>query len=125
MKTKNYTLPVNLPSIDEFAVRFPQYGNFANNNGRFLYQRIVSPDCFNNARVATLELNLPAVAGIANICYQTVLEQATIEWRGFVKQFIGAVVCKLMEDNGFTKTGIKKSVPHSKFTKGEFYQLGK
>jgi hypothetical protein len=122
MKTETFTLSVNLPSVEEFAERFPQYGDYARHDGNFLFERIVTPDCYNNARVTTLELKLPAVAGIAEICYQTVLEHATIDWRGFVKQFIGAVVCKLMEDNGFEKTGIKKSVPHPKFTKGEFYK---
>ncbi len=123
MKTKTFTLSVNLPSVEEFAERFPQYGDYAKHEGNFLFERIVTPDCYNNARVATLVLKLPAVAGVAEICYQTVLENGTIEWRGFVKQFIGAVVCKLMEDNGFSKTGVKKSVPHAKFTKGEVYQL--
>ncbi len=123
MITKTYTLSVNLPSVDEFAERFPQYGIFAKQTGKFLFERIVTPDCYNNARIATLELKLPAVAGIAEICYQTVKENDTIDWNGFVKQFIGAVVCKLMEDNGFKKTGTKKSIPHGGFTKGEFYQL--
>jgi len=123
MKTKTFTLSVNLPSVEEFAERFPTYGNYAKGDGNFLFERIVAPDCYNNAKVATLVFELPAVAGVAEICYQTVSEHATIEWRGFVKQFIGAVVCKLMEDNGFEKTGTKKSVPHAKFNKGEFYKL--
>lgn len=123
MKTKTFTLSVNLPSVEEFAERFPKYGNYAKGDGNFLFERIVMPDCYNNAKVATLVFELPAVAGIAEICYQTVSEHATIEWRDFVKQFIGAVVCKLMEDNGFEKTGTKKSVPHAKFSKGEFYKL--
>src|SRR5688572_4121501 len=92
MKTKTFTLSVNLPSVEEFAERFPQYGDYAKHEGNFLFERIVAPDCYNNARVITLQLKLPAVAGIAEICYQTVLEHGTIEWRGFVKQFIGAVV---------------------------------
>jgi len=125
MKKGTFTLPVNLPLVEEFAERFPQYGEYAKHEAKFLYERIVAPDCYNNARVATLMFGLPAVAGVAEICYQTVLEHGTIEWRGFLKQFIGAVVCKLMEDNGFSKTGTKKSVPHAKFTKGEFYELKK
>jgi hypothetical protein len=122
MKTDTYSLSVNLPSVEEFGERFPQYGDFAKHEGNFLFRRIVTPECYNNARIATLVFKLPAVAGVAEICYQSVLEYKTIEWRGFLKQFIGAVVCKLMEDNGFEKTGIKKSVPHVKFTKGEFYR---
>ena len=123
MKIETFTLLVKLSSVEEFADRFPQYGNYAKQEGNFLFERIISPDCYNIARVTTLELKLPAVAGIAEICYQTVLKNATIEWCTFAKQFIGALTCKLMEDNGFSKTGIKKSIPHDKFTKGELYQL--
>jgi len=123
METEIYTISVNLPTLEEFGKRFPQYGRYARNDGRFIFERIVSPESFISARVATLDLELPAVAGIADICYQLVKDQRTIEWRGFIKQFIGAVVCKLMEDNGFVKTGRKKSVPHSNFTKGEVYTL--
>jgi hypothetical protein len=122
MNTENFTLAVNLPTLEEFGERFPQYGNYAKNEGRFLFERIVSPECFNSARVSTLDFNLPAVAGIADICYRAVMEQGSLEWCGFIKQFIGAVICKLMEDNGFEKTGIKKSVPHPQFTKGEVYR---
>ena len=122
MKTTKFSFSVNLPSVDDFAERFPQYGNFARGDGRFLYGGIVTPEGFNNARVATLVFEFPAVAGVAKLCYEAVQKEDSVEWRGFVKQFIGAVVCKLMEDNGFKKTGIKKSVRHPEFTKGEFYQ---
>lgn len=122
MKTTEISFLVHLPSVDDFAERFPQYGNFARDEGMFLYEEIVTPEGYNNASVATLVFEFPAVAGVANLCYEAVLEENTIEWRGFVKQFIGAVVCSLMEANGFEKTGIKKSVRHPQFTKGEFYR---
>lgn len=122
METKQYCLSVNLPTVDEFEERFPQYGNYARNEANFLFRGIVSPESFVNTKVAT-QSGLPAVAGIANDCYKLVIKNGTLEWRGFTKQFIGAVVCKLMEDNGFKKTGIKKSIPHPEFTKGEYYKL--
>ena len=120
MEKRQFSLLVNLASVDEFEERFPQYGNYARNEARFLFERIISPESFNNAMVAT-HLELPAVSGVADDCYKLVQENGSIEWRSFTKQFIGAVVCKLMEDNGYLKTGIKKSVPHSSFTKGEFF----
>jgi len=122
METKQFTLLVNLPTVDEFRERFPTYGNYASNEGSLLFKKIVSPESFIFAKVAT-QLQLPAVSGIAENCYKLVIENGTIEWRDYTKQFIGAVVCKLMEDNGYKKTGTKKSVSHPKFTKGEFYQL--
>ena len=122
METRQFSISVNLPTIDEFEERFPQYGNYARNEGNLLFARIVSPESFINAKAAT-QSRLPAVAGIADDCYKLVIQNGSIEWRGFTKQFIGAVVCKLMEDNGYKKTGIKKSIPHPEFTKGEFYKL--
>ncbi len=121
METRSLTIFVNIPTVDEFGERFPQYRNYARNEANFLFEQIASPESFIYAKVAT-QLELPAVAGIADVCYKLVIENGTIEWRDFTKQFIGAVVCKLMEDNGFKKTAIKKSVPHHEFTKGEFYQ---
>lgn len=122
METKQFTISVNLPTVDEFKERFPTYGNYASDEGNLLFEKIVSPESFIYAKVAT-KLNLPAISGIAEDCYKLVLESETIEWRGYTKQFVGAVVCKLMEDNGYKKTGTKKSVPHKEFNVGEFYQL--
>jgi len=122
MKTENYSLTVNIPNVDEFGKRFPQYGNYARTDGKALFDRIMSPSCFINASVVTTELGLPAVSGIAELCYRLVKNNDSVEWRDFTKQFIGAVVCKLMEDNGFSKTGGKKSIPHEMFTKGEVYR---
>lgn len=121
MKIQTYSQPVNLPTIDEFRDKYPQYGNYAENEARFLYDEIVCPKSFIFAMAAT-KMEFPAVTGVAEECYQLVQTKGTIEWRGFTKQFIGAVVCTLMEANGYEKTGIKKSVPHQKFTKGEVYK---
>jgi hypothetical protein len=122
METQTFSLDVQLPSIEEFTEHFPQYGKFAKNEGRFLFDAIISTESFIRAKIAT-ELGLPAVAGIARLSYQAVAEQSSLEWRGFLKQFIGAAVCVLMEANGFEKTGQKKSVSAPNFTKAEFYRL--
>lgn len=124
MQVQSFELPVNLPSVDEFAAHYKQYGRFARGDGQFLFTLLVSPASYVRARVATADLNLPAVAGIAEMCYQAVQVQTSVEWSGFVKQFIGAIVCCLMEANGFQKTGTKKAIPHHAFTKGEMYRQG-
>lgn len=68
-------------------------------------------------------LEMPAVAGIARSCYQQIQVQKEVSFSNFTKQFMGALVCTLMEANGFRKTGRKKAIPHPMFTKGEFYVL--
>lgn len=37
------------------------------------------------------------------------------------KQFLGALMCSLMEHNGFVKTGRKGSVPQQGWNRGEVY----
>ena len=108
MQVQPFHLSVNLPTVDDFAARYKQYGQFARGDGHFVFALLVSPTSFVRAQVATVDLDLPAVAGVAKICYEAVQAQTRIEWSGFVKQFIGAVICCLMEANGFKKTGTKK-----------------
>jgi hypothetical protein len=82
----------------------------------------MSVKSFIKAEVFT-ELGLPAVTGVAERCYSVAKDEEEIKWRGYLKQFIGAVVCALMEANNYSKTGNKASVPHHAFTKGEVYKL--
>jgi hypothetical protein len=114
---------VNIPGVEDFAGHYPQYGMLARNDFRFLFELLMSPDAYIRARVATLDLALPAVAGIAEICYQAVQGHPGTEWNGLLKQFVGAAICSLMMANGFEKTGTKRAIPHHSFTKGEFYRL--
>ena len=123
MQSQSFQLSVNLPSVEDFADRYKQYGQFARGDGQFLFTLLVSPTSFVKAQVATIDLSLPAVAGVAKISYEAVQVQTGIEWSGFIKQFIGAVICCLMEANGFKKTGKKKAIPYHAFTKGELYIL--
>lgn len=123
MPSKDFVFTVNLPTIEEFGERFPQYKGYAMNEGRFLYEIIISPESFIHARAITLILELPALTAIAEACQKAVLSRGSLDNWDFQKQFIGAVVCKLMEANGFEKKGQKKSVPIDHFTRGEVYQL--
>jgi hypothetical protein len=121
MQSQTLTLNIQIPELADFVDRFPQYGPFARGNGHFMFNLIMSPLSFLRCQVAT-ELNLPAVAGVAEISVNATSKQHVVAFDGFLKQFIGALVCSLMEANGFLKSGKKKSVPHPAYTKGEFYQ---
>ena len=122
MRTDRFSLSAQIPSTSDFAKVYRQYGPFAGGDGLFLFDLISSADALNRARVATLDLKLPAVAGIAKTCHDAVAQQNRVAWSGFVKQFIGAVTCSLMEANGFRKTGRKRRIPHKAFTVGEVYE---
>ena len=121
MEAQSFSQVVQIPELADFETRFPQYGPFARENGNFMFNVVMTPLSFLRCQFAT-ELNLPAVAGIAEISFDTTSQQSFVQFDGFLKQFIGALVCSLMEANGFTKSGKKKSVPHHAYTKGEFYQ---
>jgi hypothetical protein len=62
------------------------------------------------------------VAAVAEMGFSAASKQKLVQFDGFLKQFIGALVCSLMEANGFMKSNKKKSIPHHAYTKGEFYQ---
>jgi len=120
MKTNQMAIVANAPDTDEFAKRFPQYGPFARGKGAYLFKVITSVDSYNRMQILT-ELKFPAVSGIAEICYQETSKKNG-ELSAYTKQFIGAVVCSVMEMNAYSKTGKKKTIPHKYFTKGEVYK---
>ncbi len=121
MTKESFNVSINIPEIADFEKKYPQYGPFVKENKKITFNIVMKPINFLRCQIAT-ELNLPAVAGVADVCFKEVSKQKDIQFNGFFKQLIGALVCCLMEANGFEKTGKKKSIPHSAFTKGEFYQ---
>ena len=121
MQKQSTNIEAQIPDLNDFGKRFPQYGPFAQNEGNFIFNSIMCPSSFFRAKIVT-EMNLPAVSGVAEICFQATTQQKIIPFNGFLKQYIGAIVCTLMEANGYSKTGKKKAIPHHAFTKGEFYQ---
>jgi hypothetical protein len=120
-----HTIACAVPSVADFSERFPRYGNFAANQGQFLFNLLMTPQSYVAAEVATVDLDRPAIAGVAKRIRQTVrqipADQRPRKW-GALKQFAGAVVCALMEANGFRKTGLKRSVSIRGFNRGEVYR---
>lgn len=120
MKASTYTEKINIPSADDFAIRYPQYAPFALADGKMLFEKLMSPRALIMARAAT-EMNLPAVQGIADLCNEEFSSVIKKRAKNFISQFVGAAVCLLMEANGYTRSGKKKSVNHCNFSKSEFY----
>lgn len=66
----------------------------------------------------------PAVAGITFLI-APILENVPTEEVDYVKKGTGAIVCAIMEANGYEKTGVKKAVPpfpYRVFSRGEVYK---
>ncbi len=118
MKSK-FQIEVEIPTLEEFAAKYPPYGNWAREQGRPIFDLLTEPENFLRARFAT-ELGLPAVAGIAHLCEAIFGEGLKNDF--FVKQAIGAIVATLLEANGFVKTGERKAITQKSFTKGMTYK---
>ena len=119
---QDFLYPVNLPTTEEFGESYHTYKNVAVDEFRFLFDAIVTPESFITCMVVTDILKLPALTGIAQHCRELVEASGNLERWSFQKQFIGAVVCNLMEANGYEKKGQKKAVPINYYTKGEVYR---
>lgn len=119
MPMETYTTRVKIPSHETFAGRFPQFGTrVQQGDGARLWDFVMRPETFLYARLVTEELELPAVAGIANACRAMMggrLEDAD-------KQLVGGLVCCLMEENGYAKDNRKRAIPQDGWTKGEVYR---
>ena len=118
MKSETYRKDVRLPSREEFAQDYPQYGPKVRADGSDLFDLVMRPDSFVRAMVVTEALGLPAVSGIANEC--AAARRGTIADTG--KQLVGALTCALMTRNGFRKKGQKRSIPQRGWSRGEVYE---
>jgi hypothetical protein len=115
--TARYAITVAIPTVKEFAERFPHYGPRARDKGRHFFELAMAPETFVDASALTRCLQIPAVTAIAEAAVQ--LADGQISRTD--KQYLGALMCCLMEHNGFAKTGQKGSVPHPAWNRGEVY----
>lgn len=115
METKHFTFTARIPDRDEFGGKYTAYKNHATSGGSRLFDLIMVPEPLFAAIVAT-DMGFPAVAGI-----EKKVSEEVNTLSDFDKQYVGALVCAMMEENGFRKTGEKKPTPLGIFTVGEFY----
>ncbi|RKX45627.1 MAG: hypothetical protein DRP64_04430 [Verrucomicrobia bacterium] len=124
MKTKKYTKNVQIPELVDFEDRFRRYAPFSKDTGNSLFTAVMTPESFVSAEEATY-LNRPAVAGIVR-GIDHLLPPAGKD-RDYAKQYLGALVCCLMEANEYKKVRFngkdqKKAVGISGFTVGQVYE---
>jgi hypothetical protein len=120
MEDKKVEVIVTLLTIDNFLEKYPRFTSFAKGDGKVLFDAIMQENVFIDTSVIANH-GYPSVLGVANQCEEIISKSEKLEADSFTKQFIGSVVCALMEANGYKKTGNKKSVPHNLFSTGEFY----
>lgn len=120
MQTVTFQQPVQLPQVEDFLVKYPRFSALAAGAGNRIFNQIMQPEVFINARAAA-DFGLPSVLAVAEMCKMASEEPGAPQLDSFTKQFVGAAICSLMEANGYKKTDNKRSVPHPSFTVGEVY----
>ncbi|WP_152666180.1 hypothetical protein [Pseudomonas abietaniphila] len=111
--------------MESFAKTHPSQFNELNAHAFNFIDFINSKESFTNMRVVTDALELPAVAGIVKFCAEAILATTPTVKRSSLKRSIGALVCAVMEANGYAKTGIQRAVPpvpERVFQSSEVYQ---
>lgn len=111
-------------SADEFRTKYRNFAPLLNRADIRLWPALNNAAAFSHMRSATVCWGYPAVAGITFLV-APLLGSVPDEEVDYVKKGIGAIVCAIMESNGFEKTGIKKSVPrypYRVFSRGEVYR---
>jgi len=123
MKTEKYIKTVQIPELIDFEKRFRRYAPYSESTGSPLFAAVMTPESFVSAEEATY-LARPAVAGIVRAVEH--LLPTDRKDRDYAKQFVGALVCCLMEANDYAKVQSngkdkKKAVGVEGFTVGQVY----
>jgi hypothetical protein len=96
--------------IEDFKKKYRHFGPLVMGAAAPLYTAINNEESFRKLVWATEDLDLPAIAGIVKLCAEIILA-APPELHDQLKKCAGAIVCAVMEANGYQKTGVKKAVP--------------
>ena len=123
MQEKNITLKVLCPSLKDFSAQYPQYASYANKEGKELFNLLTTPTMILKA-ISASQIGAVAVAGIAEDVVDFWKKSKGVAPSNYTKQFVGAIICTIMLCNNFRKSGKKKSVGHTAFSKGELYLIG-
>lgn len=112
-------------SREDFQAKYRNFAPLLDRADLQLWPALNNAGAFSHMRSATVCWEYPAVAGITFLI-APILESLTSEEVDYVKKGVGAIVCAIMESNGFEKTGVKKAVPpfpHRVFSRGEVYRF--
>lgn len=115
MGTRQFKCKVICPTKDDFAKQYHQYAPFAMGEGRELFDLIIRSANFIRMAIVR-DLGFAALFGGAEPCCNLAQMQSK-PLTPYGKQFIGVVVCCLVENNGYKKTGLKKSIGYLEFSR--------
>ncbi len=116
--TVPFEIQLNIPSASDFVAGYPQY-KAALSTEAWLFELLTQPEVIVAMFVLTDRTSLPAVSAAARAINSAAAQNGGLT--RFKKQFSGAVTCCIMERNGYTKTGKKRSVGVKEWSVGEVY----
>ena len=121
------TYPVCVPAQgSEFRLKYRNFAPIMDRADLDLWAELNNEVAFSHMRSATECWDYPAVAGITKQV-APILEQFSTAEQNHIKKAIGAMVCCIMEANGYIKTETKRSVPPIPcrvFSRAEVYRQG-
>ncbi len=53
VESKQFTINANCPNVDEFSKRFPQYGPYAREEGKFIFEILTNVENFYKMKIVT------------------------------------------------------------------------
>lgn len=119
----------NLDIEKDFKTKYTAHiKRFNSVEGKLLLAIITDPVMILSMMIVSDELKLPAVSVIAGVCSDA-LKAIGKELNDNTKRFIGALVCSVLEANGYQKkvrdkdnSYEKRAVSHSDFTVAQVYE---
>jgi len=106
-------------TLDDFAEDFPHFRRRAATGlGHRFFEHMRRAQAFVEMAAVT-KVGLPAVSAVADEIWQ----MAGRDLRDPYKQLVGALARTQMRVNGFEKLGVKRSILHGAWNRGEVYRL--
>jgi hypothetical protein len=120
MNKIKFNKEINILSKNDFLEERPQFkATLDSQIGTKLFDFTIQKEIIMDLIYFSKLTNSPAVEGVVNSLKAIGIN--SLENRE--KQFFGALVCEILEVNGFEKTGKKSTVKSGIFTTGEVYRV--
>ena len=111
---------ITIPSLREFAKRNPHLRRYiASREGRWLFRLLMNQIALHGAEEATTR-SLPALAGVAERIVHGAI-RSEINCTRHMRTCAGALICALLEANGYEISGGRRHVYHPLFVRAQMY----
>jgi hypothetical protein len=118
MQKVDITKSINMITKEDFEQNRPQYKpTLYSEVGDKLFDIIVTPETILELIYFTKLTKSPAV----QVVVDKIKDSGLTKLEDREKQYIGVIVCEILENNGFCKSGKKSTVKGDIFSTGEVY----